>query len=168
MKDFAHARNQAGMLRAALAIMAAQDFALKYTDCLRTGAATLPLLARTHYSWLQGRRWSVIEQGECLSGTANLQEAIQSNRRGWELANQAHYPELELRATSFRASYLLNTGSAEQGLRELRSGLATFWQSDVSDMPGENLYSCLFEASDGTNWPFVDAFALEELLQQFP
>jgi CHAT domain-containing protein/tetratricopeptide (TPR) repeat protein len=166
MKDFAHARNQAGMLRAALAIMAAQDFALKYTDCLRTAAASLPLLAKTQYRWLQAA--TLIERGECLAGTAALQEAIKSNRRGWELANHAHYRELALRATSFGASYLLNTGSAEQGLRELRSGLATFWQSDVSDMPGENLYSCLFEASDGTNWPFVDAFALEELLQQFP
>jgi CHAT domain-containing protein len=165
-KDFAKARNQAGMLRASLAIMAAQDFALKYADCLRTAAGTLPLLAQTQYPWLQASM--LIEEGECLSGTANLQEAIKSNRRAWELASHAHYPELELRATSFRASYLLNTGSAEEGLRELRSGLAAFWQSDVSDMPGENLYSCLFDASDGTNWPFVDAFALEELLQQFP
>jgi len=165
-KDFANARNQPGMLRAGLAIMAAQDFALKYADCLRTAAATLPLLAKTQYPWLQAA--TLIEQGECLAGTANLQEAIKSNGRGWELAKHAHYPELELRATSFGASYLLNTGSAEEGLRELRSGLATFWQSGVSDMPGENLYSCLFEASDGTNWPFVDAFALEELLQQFP
>ena len=165
-KDFATARNQPGMLRAGLAIMAAQDFALKYADCLRTATATLPLLAKARYPWLQAAM--LIEQGECLAGTANLQEAIKSNRRGWELANHAHYPELELRATSFGASYLLNTGSAEEGLQELRSGLATFWQSGVSDMPGENLYSCLFEASDGTNWPFVDAFALEELLQQFP
>ncbi len=145
--------------------MAAQDFALRYADCLRTAAATLPLLARTHYSWLQAAM--LIERGECLAGTANLQEAIQSNRRGWELANHAHYPELELRATSFRASYLPDRECRARATRApIRS--ATFWQSDVSDMPGENLYSCLFEASDGTNWPFVDAFALQELLQQFP
>ena len=166
-KDFAHARNRAGMLRAALAAMAAQDFALKYADCLRTAAGTLPILAKTRYPLAAGINVS-IEQRECLAGTANLQQAIESNRRGWELADQAHYPELTLRATSFGASYLLNTGRPEEGLRGLRSGLATFWQSDVSDMPGENLYSCLFDASDGIDWPFVDAFAQEEKLQRFP
>jgi CHAT domain-containing protein/tetratricopeptide (TPR) repeat protein len=154
------------MLRAGLASMTAQDFALKYNDCLATVATLLPLLARTRYRWLQAS--TLIEQGECLAGAARLQQAMKANEQGWDLAKRFHYPELELRATAFGASYLLNTGSTDQGLRELRDGLATFWQSDVSGKPGENLYACLFNSSDSIDWPFVDLFALKQLLATFP
>jgi CHAT domain-containing protein/Flp pilus assembly protein TadD len=165
-EGFAKARNQAGTLQARFTLMIAQAFALRYSDCLRTASDILPLLAKTQYHWLQASTF--IEQGECFSSTALWEEAIKSNRRGRELAEHAHYPELVLRATAFGASYLLNTGKEEEGLEALRSGLATFWQSDLSTSLGENLYSCLYNASDGIDWPAVDAFALEEMLKRFP
>ena len=62
-----------------------------------------------------------------------LQQAMKVNQQGWDLAKRFHYPELQLRATAFGAGYLLDTGSTDQGLRGLRDGLATFWQSDVPD-----------------------------------
>ena len=111
---------------------------------------------------------TLIEQGQCLAGAAELQRAMKANQQGGDLAKQFHYPELQLRATAFGASYLLDTGSTDQGLRELRDGLATFWQSGGSDKPGENLYACLFDSSDGAGWPFVDLFALKQLLSTFP
>jgi CHAT domain-containing protein len=166
MRQFAIAQDQAGMLRAGLASMAAQDFALKFNDCLATVATLQPLLARTRYRWLQAA--TLIEQGQCLAGAAKLQQAMKANQQGWDLAKRFHYPELQLRATAFGASYLLDTGSADQGLRGLRDGLATFWQSDVSDKPGENLYACLFYPSDSIDWPFVDVFALKQRLATFP
>jgi CHAT domain-containing protein len=165
MRQFAIAQDQAGMLRAGLASMAAQDFALKFNDCLATVATLQPLLARTRYRWLQAD--TLIEQGQCLAGAAKLQQAMKANQQGWDLAKRFHYPELQLRATAFGASYLLDTGSADQGLRELRDGLATFWQSDVSDKPGANLYACLFHPSDTIDWPFVDLFALKQRLTAF-
>ena len=166
MRQFTIAQDQAGMLRAGLASMAAQDFALKFNDCLATVATLQPLLARTRYRWLQAA--TLIEQGQCLSGAVKLQQAMKANQQGWDLAKRFHYPELQLRATAFGAHYLLNTGSTEQGLRGLRDGLATFWQSDVSDKPGANLYACLFHSSDSTDWPFVDVFALKQQLDTFP
>jgi CHAT domain-containing protein/tetratricopeptide (TPR) repeat protein len=166
MRQFAIAQDQAGMLRAGFASMAAQDFALKYNDCLDTVATLLPLLARTRYRWLQAA--TLIEQGQCLAGTAKLQQAMKANQQGLDLAKRFHYPELQLRATAFGAGYLLDTGSTDQGLRGLRNGLATFWQSGVSDKPGENLYASLFHTSDSTDWPFVDLFALQQLLATFP
>jgi CHAT domain-containing protein/tetratricopeptide (TPR) repeat protein len=166
MKRFAAAQDQTGMLRAGLALMAAQGFALKYGDCLKTVESILPLLTKTSYRWLQASTF--IEQGQCLSGAVRWEEAINSNQKAWQLAKRARYPELELRATAFGASYLLETGSVAKGMRELRDGLASFWQSDVSDKPGENLYACLFDASDSVDWPFVDVFALQELLERFP
>ena len=166
MRQFTIAQDQAGMLRAGLASMAAQDFALKFNDCLATVATLLPLLARTRYRWLQAA--TLIEQGQCLAGSAKLQQAMKANQQGWDLAKRFHYLELQLRATAFGASYLLDTGSTDQGLRELRDGLATFWQSDVPDKRGENLYAALFHPSDNIDWPFVDVFALKQRLDAFP
>jgi CHAT domain-containing protein/cytochrome c-type biogenesis protein CcmH/NrfG len=166
MRQFNTAHDHAGMLRAGLASMAAQDFALKYNDCLATVATLLPLLAKTRYRWLQASTF--IEQGQCLAGAAKLQQAMKANQQAWDLAKQFHYPELQLRATAFGASYLLDTSSTDQGLRGLRDGLATFWQSGLSDKPGENLYACLFESSYTIGWPFVDVYTLKQLLATFP
>ena len=80
MRQFTIAQDQAGMLRAGLASMAAQDFALKYNDCLTTVATLLPLLARTRYRWLQAS--TLIEQGQCLAGAAKPQEAMKTNQQG--------------------------------------------------------------------------------------
>jgi CHAT domain-containing protein len=93
---------------------------------------------------------------------------MKTTQQAWDLAKRFHYPELQLRATAFGASYLLDAGSTDQGLRGLRDGLATYWQSGVSDKPGENLYACLFEASYTIGWPFVDVYALKQLLATFP
>jgi CHAT domain-containing protein/cytochrome c-type biogenesis protein CcmH/NrfG len=166
MREFAIAQDQAGMLRAGFASLAAQDFALRFNDCLATVATLQPLLARTRYHWLQAA--TLIEQGECLAGAAKLQQAMKANQQGWDLAKRFHYPELQLRATAFGAGYLLDTGSTDQGLRGLRDGLATFWQSDVPDKRGENLYASLFQFSHSIDWPFVDLFALKQLLATFP
>ena len=166
MREFTIAQDQAGMLRAGLASMAAQDFALRFNDCLATVATLQPLLARTRYRWLQAD--TLIEQGQCLAGAAKLQQAMKVNQQGWDLAKRFHYPELQLRATAFGAGYLLDTGSTDQGLRGLRDGLATFWQSDVPDKRGENLYAALFHPSESIDWPFVDVFALKQRLAAFP
>ncbi len=119
-----------------------------------TVATLLPRLTRSRYSWLQASTF--IEQGQCLAGAAKLQEAMKATQQGWDLAKQSRYPELQLRATAFGAGYLFDTGSTDQGLRRLRDGLATFWQSGVSDNPGANLYASLFESSYTIGWPFVE------------
>ena len=166
MRQFAIAHDQAGMLRAGLASMAAQDFALKFNDCLATAATLQPLLARTSYRWLQAA--TLIEQGQCFVGAAKLQQAIKANQQGWDLAKQFRYPELQLRATAFGAYDPLDTGSTDQGLRVLRDGLATFWKSDVSDTRGQNLYTVLSSPSDSIDWPYVEVFAIKQILAAFP
>jgi CHAT domain-containing protein len=93
---------------------------------------------------------------------------MKANQQAWDLAKQFHYPELQLRAAAFSAGYLFDTGSTDQGLQGLRDGLATYWQSNVSGKPGENLYASLFESSHTIGWPFVDTYALQQMLVSFP
>ncbi|MEA2540550.1 MAG: hypothetical protein QOH35_1916, partial [Acidobacteriaceae bacterium] len=166
MRQFAAAQDQAGMLRAGLATVAAQDSALKFNDCLTTVANLLPRLARTRYRWLQAA--TLIDQGECLSGAAKLEPGMKITQQAWDLAKRFHYPELQLRAAAFGASDLFDSGNREQGLRGLRDGLATYWQSSVSARPGENLYACLFQSAHDIGWPFVEAYALKQMLATFP
>ena len=80
MQQFAAAHDQAGMLRAGLATVSAQSFALEYSDCLATVSTLLPLLAKTRYRWLQASTF--IEQGQCLAGAAKLQQAMKANQAG--------------------------------------------------------------------------------------
>jgi len=166
MRQFAAAQDQAGMLRAGLATVAAQDSALKFNDCLTTVANLLPRLARTRYRWLQAA--TLIDQGECLSASAELEPGMKITQQAWDLAKRFHYPELQLRAAAFGASDLFDSGNREQGLRGLRDGLATYWQSSVSARPGENLYDCLFQSAHNIGWPFVEAYALKQMLATFP
>ena len=166
MRQFAAAQDQAGMLRAGLATVAAQDSALKFNDCLPTAANLLPRLARTRYRWLQAA--TLIDQGECLSAVARLEPAMKTTQQALDLAKRFHYPELQLRAAAFGANDLFDSGSRDQGLRGLRDGLGTYWQSAVSANPGENLYACLLESAEDIGWPFVEASALKQMLATFP
>jgi CHAT domain-containing protein len=166
MRQFTIAHDEAGMLRAGLATMAAQVFALRFNDCLATAASLQRRLAATRYRWLQAA--TLIQQGECLAAAAKVQQAIKANQQGSDLGKQFRYPELQLRATAFGASYLLDTGSIDQGLKGLRDGLAIFWQTDEPDTRGQNLYAVLSHPSDSIDWPFVDVFALQQILAAFP
>lgn len=166
LRDFRHAENLAGMLRASLALMVAQSFALEYSNCLQTAADTLPRLSQTQYRWLQAG--TLIEQAECFGGAAQLEEAAKANAKGLELARRCHYPDLELRAMAFGASYLFHSGHSDEGLQQLRDGFAAFWQLDVKDTRGQNLYSTLFDLAEGRNWPYTETYSLTELLSRFP
>jgi len=165
-KHFEIAHSLPGVLWSNLAEMEAQSSALNFTACLEDEKAMFPQLAESEYHWLQAA--TLIERAECQAGLAHTQDAISSNKKGRELAERFHYPALNLRGVAFGSKYLLSIGYEEEGLHELRAGLAEFWTSDVPDAPGENLYACLFNPSESIDWPFVDKYALEELLKTFP
>lgn len=166
VRDFRDLNNAAGMFRAEYAAMRALASELDYAECLETGDDTLLALARTQYRWLNGA--VLIQEAECLSGAAKLQEAIKTNQRALDLAEQFHYPNLDLRAKAFASRYLLDTNNSELGFHQLRDGLATFWQYDASDKNGELLYALLPNFADQYNWPRVEAFTWAELLNRFP
>jgi len=165
-REFERSRNRAGMLRASFSLMLAQSFALKYEDCLGTAGAATPLLSVTRYRWLQTQ--TLIQQGECQDSLAQEEGAIQSTSSGVETARRFHYPSLELRAIAFEASYRRGTSGADRGLHDLMNGLATFWQTDVANTRGENLYSALFNVAGTRNWHRVEALAIAEKISDFP
>lgn len=165
-RNFERSRNQAGMLRANFAVIRARASELDYAGCLETAASNLPLLAQSQYRWLNAG--VLIQQGNCLSGAAKLQESIKSNSRALELTKRSHYPELELRAKAFASRYLLDTDNSDLGLRQLLNALAVFWQSDTPDKNGELLYALLPDFADHSHWSRVEAFAWAELSNRFP
>ncbi len=165
-RDFQRSENQAGMLRASFALMLAQSFALKYTDCLRTAKAVIPLLATTHYRWLQTQ--VLIQQGECQDALAQEEDAIQSALRGAEKAKRFHYPGLELRALAFEAAYRRDTANADKGLHDLIDGLSTYWRTNATSTRGENLYSVLFDVAGTRNWHQVEELSIAEKIIDFP
>lgn len=166
MRGFHHARNQAGKLRASFALMLGQTFAFESADCLKTFAAAIPVLSATRYRWLQSQ--SLIQEGQCQGGSAQEEDAIRSTSEGAEIARISHYPGLELRAAAFAGVYRSHLSSADRGLRDLINGLATFWNSDITNARGENLYSVLFQVAGILNWHQVEVDAIAEKMGDFP
>ncbi len=145
MAQFAIAHDQAGMLRAGLAVMAAQDFRAQIRRLSRHRRHLLPRLAGTSYRWLQAS--TLIEQGECLEGAAKLREAMKANQQGWELAKRFHYP-----GTATARHCLRRQLPARHRQHGPGTAGATRWSRHllaihVSDKHGENLYASLFESS---------------------
>jgi CHAT domain-containing protein/tetratricopeptide (TPR) repeat protein len=164
VRGFQRSGNQAGLLRARFALMLAQTFAFKTNDCLRTATVTLPLLFTTHYHWLQTQ--VLIQRGVCQYVVPEVDQALQSTLRGVELAKRFKYPDLELRARAFVAFCQRDIGSADRGLNDLFDGLERFWQTDVTNTRGENLYSVLFNMAD--RWHHLEALTIAEKINDFP
>lgn len=163
---FEGANVQAGVFWAQLAAMRAQSSALKFSECVEGEDDSIRFLSETEYGWLKAA--ILVEQGQCLDGLARLRDAIEVNGKGREIAAHGRFRALELKAIAFGASYALNAGDLQNGFEDLLAGLNTFWRSDLPDSVGENLYACIFDPSESIDWPYVQAYALEEMLTSFP
>jgi CHAT domain-containing protein/tetratricopeptide (TPR) repeat protein len=166
MRDFQLSSNQAGKLRAMFALSLAQTVALRTSDCLRTTSATSMLLSATGYRWLQAQ--TLIQQGQCQGATSQMEDALRSTSKGAELAKRFHYAGLQLRATAFAAGCRSDTGTADQGIRDLINGLTIFWQSDATNARGGNLYTVLEGLAGARNWHHVEEFTIAEQISDFP
>jgi CHAT domain-containing protein len=166
VNGFGRANNQPGLLRAYFSLMLAETLSLKTSDCLKTSAAAIPLLANTRYHWLQSQ--ALIQQGQCQAGSEQFEDAMKSTLKGVEIARRYGFPSLELRASAFTAAYRSRIGSADRAWSDLVSGLTTYWTSDVTSTRGENLYSVLFQFAGDLNWPRVEASAIAEKIMEFP
>ena len=165
-QEFERSKSQPGMLRAIFAEMLAESFEIKYGDCQRKGGAIVPLLLHTRYRWLQIQ--ILLQGSECQDALGLEENAIGNTSRAASLARKFHYPGLELRAVAFQAAFRRDMETADQGLHDLRDGLATFWQNDLSNTRGENLYSALFDLAGTRNWHHLEASAIAEKIADFP
>jgi CHAT domain-containing protein/tetratricopeptide (TPR) repeat protein len=166
LSEFQRSRNRAGILWSDFALMYADTFGLHYADCIRVGSEALRQVKGTHYRWLQAQM--TIQMGECQASTVYMQEAISTELEGAQLSEKFHYPSLVLRASSFAATSSLYAGNFDRGLNEITRNLTMFWQSDVTDTRGQNLYVALSEFAEARDWPHTNAFATAELIADFP
>jgi len=163
---FRSVQDNAEWLRSELEALRGDAITLSYGRCLQTAARMVPPLKHSRYQWLYAS--TLIEQAECLAGLADLDEAIEVNLHGRNVARAAGYQDLELRASAFGADYLLSSGRREEGLSQLHIALVGYWQSNADDAVGRNLYSALHAAAGDLETPLVDAVAIEELLDRYP
>jgi CHAT domain-containing protein/tetratricopeptide (TPR) repeat protein len=166
LSGFQQSRNRAGVLWSDFALMYADTFSLHYADCIRIGSAAIRQIKDMHYQWLHAQL--TIQLGECQAATVYMQEAINTELEGARLSEKFHYPSLALRANSFAATSSLYAGNFDHGLNKIAENLAMFWQSDISDTRGQNLYTALSEFAEARDWPNTNAFATAELIADFP
>ena len=166
LSEFQRSRNRAGILWSDFALMYADTFGLHYADCIRVGSEALRQVKGPHYRWLQAQM--TIQLGVCRASTPNMQDAINTELEGAQLSENFYYPSLALRANSFAATSSLYAGNFDRGLNEVARNLAIFWQADVTDTRGQNLYAALSDFAEARGWPNTDAFATAELISDFP
>jgi CHAT domain-containing protein/tetratricopeptide (TPR) repeat protein len=163
---FERSRSRPGILRASFAEMLAESFEIKYRECQRRRDAILPQLFRTHYRWLQVQ--TLLQGSECQDALGMEENAIENASSAFALARRFHYPGLALRTVAFQAAYQRDLETGDQAMHDLRDGLETFWQNDVSNTRGENLYSALFDLAGTKNWHHLEASAIAEKIADFP
>jgi CHAT domain-containing protein len=163
---FRESGNEPGVLQASFAVMLAQSLALKFGDCAGTAARTLPLLSARRYAWLHAQ--VLLQKGECLEGSAETDQALKAILLGGDIAREAHYPGLQLRAAAFEAARRNDIAGADRALRSVIGGLRIFWTSDLPNGTAETLYTVLSDIALSKNWNFIDMFAEAEILADFP
>jgi tetratricopeptide (TPR) repeat protein len=164
--EFHSAKNEAGTVRASFAVILAQSLALEFADCAKTASALTPLLSGKHYGWLAAQ--ISIQEGECQDGPAQSEDAIRNISKGEVIARNCHYPGVELRAIALAAARRSDMGASDQAFRDVVDALRSFWSSDAPPERGEALYSVLSDIALARDLRYVDMFATEETLVDFP
>jgi CHAT domain-containing protein/tetratricopeptide (TPR) repeat protein len=162
---FQHSGNSAGELWVGFAMVYAQTFALKFSECSARAAALLPEIKARRYHWLHIQ--VLLQEGQCQEGSGHIEEAMRHTSTAERLAEQFHYPSLALRSRTLSAMYSVYTGDFDAALGRLVQGLDSFWHLAVNHHRGENLYSSLSVLADARGWNHVNAFATAELLADF-
>ncbi|MCU1306061.1 MAG: Tetratricopeptide 2 repeat protein, partial [Acidobacteriaceae bacterium] len=162
---FQHSGNPAGELWVGFAMVYAQTFALKFSECSARAAALLPKIKARRYHWLHIQ--VLLQEGQCQEGSGHIEEAMRHTSTAERLAEQFHYPSLALRSRTLSTMYSVYTGDFDAALGRLVQGLDSFWHLAVNHHRGENLYSSLSVLADAGGWNHVNAFATAELLADF-
>lgn len=150
-KLFSASGNAAGTLRAEFEQTFAEQFSRRSEDCRRRSIATGAEAKLYRYPWVQIQL--ELEESVCsvLMGDLGTYERAASHAE--DLAQQAGYGSLNLRALYFEADSKLNAGDRPGVGKLAAAGLQRYWSGQFPAVRGYNFYTDGAWAADAAGQP---------------
>lgn len=131
-------RNRAGVLRAELEQAYALHRAVKAAACVEKAVAVGRQSEAMQYSWIHGQ--ALMEQGNCRAQEGDPGTAHRDMARALDLARNAGYHDLELRASGILAGSQTEAGNLLATWKLGREGLANYWTGPYSGIRAQQIY----------------------------
>jgi CHAT domain-containing protein len=156
---FAEKKNLPGRLFAQFQEVYAKRSLLQGEKCLVKADLLWDELSHTNYRWLQGQ--VALERAQCKNFHGDLADSDSDSKVSLSLAENSHFPVLELRVLGISASMQSQQGRCdgawEQGIR----GLQRYWQGTYPRDRLDQFYSVMWQCSEESG----SLYAAEALLQ---
>jgi hypothetical protein len=159
-KEFSQERNEPGRIRAAFERIYANHLAAHGELCHRDAVALLDVLRGRNYAWIETQ--TQLEAAACAQQISRIDESIARSRQALELARNAKYGNLELRATMFSVDPLPDP---IERANLLMKALSLYWRGRYEPMRGYSLYASMDYTSgdDLQMWHLNEAVIKEGL-----
>jgi CHAT domain-containing protein len=159
-EEFQAQGNEPGRIRAAFEKTYANHLAAHGKVCHQDALALLDVLKGRSYAWIEIQ--TQLEAAACAQQISRIDESIARSREALELARNARYGNLELRATMFAIDPLPDPIRRANLLME---ALSLYWRGRYEPMRGYSLYASMDYTSgdDLQMWHLNEAVIKEGL-----
>lgn len=159
-EQFQIERNEPGRIRAAFERIYANHLAAHGEVCHEDAGVLLNVLKGRNYAWIETQ--TQLESAACAQQISRIDESISRSREALELARNANYGNLELRATMFAIDPL---PAPIQRANLLLEALSLYWRGRYERMRGYSLYASMDYTSgdDLEMWHLNEAVIKEGL-----
>jgi CHAT domain-containing protein/tetratricopeptide (TPR) repeat protein len=159
-EQFRIERNEPGRIRAAFERIYANHLAAHGELCYKDALALLDVLRGRNYAWIETQ--TQLEAAACAQQISRIDESISRSRQALELARNAKYGNLELRATMFSVDPLPDP---IERANSLIGALSVYWHGHYEPMRGYSLYASMDYTSgeDLQMWHLNEAVIKEGL-----
>jgi CHAT domain-containing protein/tetratricopeptide (TPR) repeat protein len=152
--SFKRGSSAAGSMRARFEEVYALHFLQQGESCYSAAEKLSSDLKGRSYVWLDVQ--THLEAAICANMTDRMREAKQNADIGFQLAKNANYGALYLRAAMELAVLEWTNGDLDAATRSANTGLDRFWSGAFSRMRGYSLYSVLDSIAEDSELWFAD------------
>lgn len=156
---FTEQRNRPGKLFAQFQEVYGRRSLLQARECLARADPLWDELSRTHYHWLQGQ--AALERAQCKNFVGDLSESDSNAKISLTLAQNAHFPVLELRVLGISAAMQSQQGRCDAAWEQGIQGLKRYWQGSFPRDRLDQFYSVMWQCTEEAS----SLYAAESLLQ---
>jgi CHAT domain-containing protein/tetratricopeptide (TPR) repeat protein len=153
-ESFKRAGSATGSMRARFEEVYALHFLQRGKSCYSAAEKLSSDLKGRSYVWLDIQ--THLEAAICANMTGRIREAKQNADTGFQLAKDANYGALYLRAAMELAVLEWTSGDVDAATRSANTGLEKFWSGAFAPMRGYSLYSVLDSIAEDSGLWYAD------------
>lgn len=128
-------------------------------ECMARADPLWEALSSTKYRWLQGQ--VALERAQCKNFLGELSESDSDSKISLNLAQQSHFPVLELRVFGISASMHLQQGKCDGAWEQGVEGLKRYWEGIYPRDRLDQFYAVLWQCTEESG----SLYAARDVLQ---